>query len=147
MAVNHGNIFAYTTKYDMFRLTLAICAFAACTTALAQPTPSEIKAFNIAKAKERVADEHSDPDSAKFRRMFLSHMPNAKGETQIYLCGEVNVKNKMGGYGGYREFFVDSTKAMVNPAAESEDSMAGVRQQMFNMAHPRACANKLQDVK
>lgn len=115
--------------------------------ALAQPSPSEIKAFDISKAKELVSDELSDPESAKFRRMFLSNTVNAKGENRVHLCGEVNAKNKMGGYSGYRKFFADANSAIINPNAEDEESVNGVRQQLFDLVYPRACTNKIKEIK
>ena len=57
----------------------------------------------IQELRKPILSELTDPDSAKFR-----------GETIVspwtvsdsVLCGEVNAKNQMGGYVGYKRFFV-----------------------------------------
>jgi hypothetical protein len=124
-------------------LALAIPAFAS-------TTADRIKAFNVEKAKERVADELSDPDSAKFRKLFLSEFVNPNnGQAGLWLCGEINAKNKMGGYVGYRQFFIkaDLDLVQINPAAENEKSMEGVKQQMFDSAYPKVCSNSVKQLK
>ena len=117
-----------------------------CGLAVAQSQAARIKAFDIAKAKELVADEFSDPDSVKFRRMFISAFTNPKGETFLYLCGEVNAKNKMGGYTGYRRFQVDDQHALVD-AGEDAQGMASVRRMMIEESYPKACGNSVKEVK
>jgi hypothetical protein len=47
-------------------------------------------------------EDLTDPDSAKFRRLTLFDDPENPGLME--LCGEVNAKNRMGGYAGYRGF-------------------------------------------
>lgn len=48
-----------------------------------------------------VLDQLVDPDSALFRHEQFRSDWTAKGS---YLCGEVNSKNRMGGYVGYKAF-------------------------------------------
>lgn len=129
-------------KYTLI-LSLAVCG-----TAFGQTTADRIKAFNVEKAKERVADELSDPDSAKFRKLYLSEFVNPNnGQAGLWLCGEINAKNKMGGYVGYRQFFVKDDLVQINPATENEKSMEGVKQQMFDSAYPKVCSNSVKQIK
>ena len=130
----------------MIRPILAICMLSICGLAVAQSQAARIKAFDIAKAKELIADEFSDPDSVKFRRMFISELMNPKGEAVLYLCGEVNAKNRMGGYTGYRRFLVDQSMALVDPGADAE-GMASVHHMMIEAAYPKTCANRVKDIK
>ncbi len=51
------------------------------------------------KQRAKMVRELKDPDSAKFRDEKLS---------RDALCGEVNAKNSMGGYTGYKRFIADS---------------------------------------
>lgn len=51
------------------------------------------------KGREAVIAKLKDPDSAQFRNT----RPTADG---LYLCGEVNAKNSMGGYTGFKRFYV-----------------------------------------
>ena len=55
----------------------------------------------------------------------------------------------MGGYVGYRQFFIkaDSDLVQINPAAENEKSMEGVKQQMFDSAYPKVCSNSVKQLK
>lgn len=130
----------------MIRPFIAICALAICSTAFAQPQAARIKFFDVNKAKQMVADEFADPDTVKFRRMFLSEFTSDKGVKTIRLCGEVNAKNRMGGYDGYRGFIVDETMALVDPG-ENAQGMAEVRRQMFVAAYPTACGNRTKEIK
>jgi len=54
-------------------------------------------------AKKRIAYSLTDPDSAKFREVFVA--PN-----QVAVCGDVNAKNSFGGYTGFRKFIYSSSK-------------------------------------
>lgn len=49
------------------------------------------------KIKKEVMLRLNDPDSAKFRNI-------VKGKTENHYCGQVNAKNRMGGYAGYKSF-------------------------------------------
>ncbi|RYH69872.1 MAG: hypothetical protein EON54_02040 [Alcaligenaceae bacterium] len=60
--------------------------------------PSESTKIEGLKAK--VLERFNDPESAQFRKLKL--LKDNKG-----LCGEVNTKNKMGGYGGFAAFAID----------------------------------------
>ena len=127
------------------RFTL-ILSLALCGSAFAQTTADRIKAFDVEKSKQLVADELSDPDSAKFRKMYISQFVNPNnGKITLWLCGELNAKNKMGGYVGYRQFLAFDDMAQINPAAENEKSMEGVQQQMFDLTYPKVCSSKVKE--
>ena len=70
---------------------------------LADAAPGD--AALIAKSKAMMADRFNDPDSAKFRKVVV-----VRGT----VCGEVNAKNLMGGYVGYKRFVVDEEDALVD---------------------------------
>lgn len=62
------------------------------------------RAYVVHELRKPVLAELNDPDSAKFRDEWL-----ASGWTEWFvkgsiLCGEVNAKNRMGGYVGYTPF-------------------------------------------
>jgi len=60
------------------------------------------KAFKqTAIAKDLVKARLKDPDAAKFQGLYANTLPNGG----IVICGEVNSKNKYGGYAGYQKFF------------------------------------------
>lgn len=57
-------------------------------------------------ATTAIRDSMKDPESARFRRVVVS----PKGRA---VCGEVNAKNEMGGYVGFRRFIVAADRAGV----------------------------------
>jgi hypothetical protein len=63
-----------------------------------------------AEAKEHVRRMLIDPESAQFRDV---------RQNGPYTCGEVNSKNRMGGYTGFRKFFGGSNSARIDPDWES----------------------------
>lgn len=56
---------------------------------------------NISKARDAVRRNLNDADSAQFRNERVFHVD---GSTIV--CGEVNAKNRMGGYVGFQAFIV-----------------------------------------
>lgn len=52
----------------------------------------------VVEAKAAIRDALKDPDSAKFKGVFVNPATKA-------VCGEVNAKTPMGGYMGYRKFY------------------------------------------
>ena len=84
-------------------IVFAGSAFAAKPKHPPQPTADEsLKALEIkmiGAAEERVSGSLKDPESARFRRVFVS--PHGRA-----VCGEINAKNSMGGYVGFRRFIV-----------------------------------------
>lgn len=79
--------------------------------------------------KNRVATTLNDPQSAQFRNIKLS-------ADEKFLCGEINAKNQLGGYVGFRPFAVSDdfdyiadenllglTMLLKEPAKATEDSL------------------------
>lgn len=64
--------------------------------------------YLVHQLRQPVLSELKDPDSAKFRN------EKVRGGFTVgtaYLCGEVNAKNQMGGYVGYKKFWALKGKA------------------------------------
>jgi hypothetical protein len=55
--------------------------------------------LRIEDLEKRISATLTDPGSAQFRNVQLS-------QDQKYLCGEINGKNKLGGYVGFKDFAV-----------------------------------------
>lgn len=62
----------------------------------------------IEQAKTLVVHDLLDPSSAQFRDLKFHERTGA-------VCGELNAKNRMGGYTGFRRFYVKDGKAMLEP--------------------------------
>lgn len=60
------------------------------------------------EAQHAVLSVLTDPDSAKIRGMFIYAAYDGH-----YVCGQVNARNRMGGYVGYRWFYVHSGVATI----------------------------------
>jgi hypothetical protein len=57
----------------------------------------------IRPVEDSVRQEMIDPDSTQFRNLRV--LPG-RGEDQRIVCGEVNSKNRLGGYVGFKHFVV-----------------------------------------
>ena len=77
------------------------------------------KAHEIRRAEETVSYGLNDPSSAEFRNERVVG-PVGKG----YVCGEVNAKNRMGAYAGFRPFAYRSTTRWVDILPESDGTLA-----------------------
>ena len=62
------------------------------------------RAYLVHELRKPVLAELNDPDSAKFRNERLLFGWSAWTVKSNILCGEVNAKNRMGGYVGYVKF-------------------------------------------
>jgi hypothetical protein len=59
----------------------------------------------IENAKNTLIESLNDPESAKLRKLMYF---DDKANNMKVLCGEINAKNRMGGYVGYEKFFIAS---------------------------------------
>lgn len=83
----------------------------------------------VALAKTLVADRMRDPEATRFKNEF-SAFQTKSGD--YIVCGNVNAKNAMGGYVGYKQFFVrirnNEVEALVIP--DEDDQYAIVAAQV-----------------
>ena len=79
------------------------CLDAAARTVTSADTEKQSLEMFIANAKAHAVEEFFDPDSAKFRNLVVRVNLVSKAPSRS-LCGEVNGKNRNGGYVGYRRF-------------------------------------------
>lgn len=73
------------------------------------------RAYLIHEMRKPILAMMGDPDSAKFRSE--RYFGDWTGRNGI-LCGEVNAKNRMGGYVGYQWFKSTSERGQVEPDYE-----------------------------
>lgn len=66
--------------------------------------------------RKRVVDSLKDPDSAKFKDVFLGYSEDPKSSVRS-LCGFVNARNSMGGYVGFTPF-IANTEGMLSMGEE-----------------------------
>jgi hypothetical protein len=97
---------SYSRKIAL-ALILSTASFAYAQTDTHAQADSDAKAVSPAdkavedakqRGKQLLLDEMTDPDSTKFRNVFLSSNGQA-------VCGEYNSKNQQGGYAGFTYFF------------------------------------------
>lgn len=133
--------------YSNYKITISIILMVVNFEGWAQ-TSANIKSFDVEKAKASVTNNFKDPESAKFRKMYISKFVNNEGESAYSLCGEVNAKNSMGGYVGYKNFVaLENSSALIDLEIDSSsDSMDAFRQKMFEMSYPRLCANRTKEI-
>lgn len=58
----------------------------------------------VKQAKEAVANQLRDPESAQFRNMTETRKTSLLEHGVVTVCGEVNGKNAYGGYVGFQRF-------------------------------------------
>ncbi|WP_428001443.1 hypothetical protein [Acidovorax sp.] len=99
----------------------------------------------VSEAKQAAADALPDPKSVRFRGLFLSE----HGDSKITLCGEINGKDRMGRYTGFRRFLVEDTlDSMFDPqAGPGATPGEAMLQGIFGLVHQRVCSNKVKDVR
>jgi hypothetical protein len=97
--------------------------------------PRDLGAWG-AKAKAELVHSLKDPESARFREMFVSSQSDG-GSLRPVLCGQVNAKNSMGGYGGFQRFVVTSAGVTIE-----EDGSGG-----FSFLWDDACGWKLRPIR
>ncbi|EEE0487573.1 hypothetical protein B1955_004785 [Salmonella enterica subsp. enterica] len=66
--------------------------------------PSADKAIEL--AKNEIASNMKDPDSAKFRYMRFIEAGKNNDTIGGFVCGNVNAKNSYGAYAGFSPFYV-----------------------------------------
>lgn len=119
----------------MKRLRVAAAVTALCIATAALATKSE-DATLVKDAKNALAQSLRDPESARFRNLFIA-VGSGRAEGRRLVCGEFNAKNGMGGYGGFQRFY-------------SIAGYVGTAEQLPNTFEDRwadYCSHKIMDVK
>ena len=90
------------------RYTIALLPFAlsACVglATVEEAKPARLSADQVATVQATVTRDFFDPSTAQFRNVRAADVTLAGGEKVRRVCGEVNGKNRMGGYVGYAGF-------------------------------------------
>lgn len=103
----------------------------------------------VVRSKQEVSRPFIDPDSANFRSLLIT-----QGNARKSLCGEVNGKNRYGGYVGYRRFIVSFNtleskyltpsleQSTAAPAEGSlEDRLYKLKAELFNATWDTTCVS------
>jgi hypothetical protein len=105
---------------------LALSCIPALAAKPAQPSAAIEQAKYMASVQEMVRNQLNDPESARFRNVFVA--PDG-----FLVCGEINAKNRMGGYVGFRRFIAVGEHAFFED--EKDTFVAGYWQRKC-VAHP-----------
>lgn len=97
--------------------------------------PEEKYAAFVVAAQKAVARDFNDPASAQWRDMYVSH----NGTESPVLCGEVNAKNRMGAYAGFRPFFYMAERSARLPSVAGSNN-----DETFTMIRSTYCNAKVQ---
>nr|WP_312991042.1 hypothetical protein [Brevundimonas diminuta] len=95
-------------------VALATLPLAACQFIPGQPE------YEIAQAQKHVAADLADPESAKFRSVNKINT-TVNGEKKFSICGEINAKNTLGAYTGYRRFVHRPGQSIIDPGVDDAD--------------------------
>jgi hypothetical protein len=67
----------------------------------------------VKKAKQNLTNNFLDPDGAKFRNLEVKEWIGAENKKYLSLCGEVNAKNSLGAYTGFKLFNATASGARI----------------------------------
>ena len=84
-------------------------------------TGCSVKSKQIADAEDAIRLQLIDPKSADFRNILVSKSG--------VVCGEVNSKNRFGGYVGFRAFFYDT--ATKDAEIDPNENLSPAAREMF----------------
>lgn len=113
-------------------IAAAIACAAGAGHAQKKPDPGTEITRTVTAAKARLERQLKDPSSVQYRDLFVARR-DKDGAPELVLCGQVNAKNSMGGYGGFHTFI--SAPDLVY----MEDQIAAIL--------PEFCGNKIAGVK
>lgn len=85
----------------------------------------------VEKAKKNVTEDLLDPDAAKFRNLEIRETSSSSGKKFITLCGEINTKNAMGAYTGFKKFSADNDSSII---VGSTSSYAAIQSILYSKA-------------
>lgn len=108
----------------MLRLLCALTALAgpAAAQTVVDGKYPEMDRSTVDKALYELTKNLADPVAAQIRNMQLhSHVSVNTGKDVFTLCGEVNQKNTIGAYVGFRPFYVGTSPPYPAEIAEPED--------------------------
>ena len=83
-------------------------------------TGAQAAIFSAAAAKSKLTSDLPDPEATHFRNTRAFHVKKS-GETAY--CGEMNIKNRLGAYVGYRKFVVFPDHVTLAPEEEASDQL------------------------
>lgn len=86
-------------KKALIATALLVAACAETTPVPTQRTAVSSSQVNLAKAA--ITENFKDPRSAQFQRIVGYRV----GDLDTIVCGEINAKNSLGGYVGFRRFY------------------------------------------
>lgn len=83
-----------------------LAALAGCVqmTEIESTTPVRLSSAQVAEIKSEVTQDFFDPFTAQFRNIRAADVSLVDGKRERRVCGEVNGKNRLGGYVGFTHF-------------------------------------------
>ncbi|WP_416203740.1 hypothetical protein [Xanthomonas euvesicatoria] len=89
-------------------------------------------------AKNWMTTHASDPDSVMFRNTKVV-ATSRDGASSYFLCGEINAKNRMGGYAGWSRFVVAGTPSEIPDDPSSGMIEANQEETLFQAIWETSC--------
>jgi hypothetical protein len=68
--------------------------------------PTKVPDDKLRLALLHYAGDLYDPSAAQFRRISTYKVTRQDGSQEIQICGEMNAKNRLGAYVGYKSFMI-----------------------------------------
>lgn len=85
-------------------IPVALLLLSACVNPVSETKPVQLSSRDVSRIKSAVRYELIDANSAEFRNIQAIDIVRQDGSVTRTVCGEVNAKNRSGGYVGYEVF-------------------------------------------
>ena len=98
-----------------------IGVLAGCVSQIVEQKPVQLTSEQISKIQDAATYGLIDPTSPLFRNIRGKYAKREDGTESIIFCGEVNAKNRMGGYTGFSPFYGHIPQGQNTPKVEFMD--------------------------
>lgn len=108
------------------RRTLVLLATVAivsgCASQIVEQRPVQLTSAQVNSIKDAATYNLIDPTTPLFRNIRGKYAKREDGTESIIFCGEVNAKNRMGGYTGFSPFYGNIPKGQSSAKVEFMDN-------------------------
>lgn len=86
-------------------LLATVAVVSGCVSQIVEQRPVQLTSAQVSSIKDAVTYNLIDPTTPLFRNIRGKYAKREDGTESIIFCGEVNAKNRMGGYTGFSPFY------------------------------------------
>lgn len=97
----------------------------------------------VEESKEVLTKDFLDPDAAKFRKLEVREWVGKENKKHLALCGELNAKNAMGAYTGFKVFWSSAEGSRILEKVNDQSSPGDIAaNEIWMLMHSFSCGSK-----